>query len=146
MSLTARHAGRISDDGSHLFLRSLSAWRAAIRRQKGREVYLELHRAQEPTTEDQHGYYRAAILPLLAEEWGWGDPGELHRELKRLHLPKIIPIEEWPRHRVGREEVVCLPSMADMTKEQTSAFIQAVLDQAADAGIAVPPPRGKENA
>ncbi len=146
MSLAARHAAHVSEDGTRLFLRSLPAWRAAIRRQRGREVYLELHRIQEPTTEDQHGYYRAAVLPLLAEEWGWGNPKELHRELKRLHLPKIIPIVEWPRHYLGREEVVCLPSMADMTKEQSSAFIQAVLDQAADAGIAVPPPRGKENA
>jgi len=32
--------------------------------------------------------------------------------------------------------------MGDMSKEQSAAFLQAVLDQAADAGITVPEPRG----
>lgn len=145
MPLAARHAGRISQEGK-LFLRSVATWQAAVERHKGQEVFLEIHRIPEGTTEDQHGYYRAAILPLLAEEWGWGNPAELHRELKLLHLPKIIPVEEWPRRRIGRDEIVDVPSMARMTKEQTSAFLQAVLDQAADSGIAVPPPRGSEKA
>ena len=145
MTLPARHAGRVSEDGSSLFLRSLPAWRRAIERQKGREVWLEIHRVSEPTSQDTHGYYRGVALPLLAEEWGWGNPAELHRELKLLHLPKIIPVEEWPRRRIGLDEIVDVPSMADMTQEQSSAFVQAVLDQAKDAGIAVPPPRGREN-
>ena len=136
-----RHVGRVTDEGV-LRLRDLPAWLRAIARQKGREVYIEIHRRQEPTTQDQHGYYRAVILPLLADEWGWGNPAELHRELKLLHLPKIIPVEEWPKRHIGRDVIVDVPSMADMTQEQSSAFLQAVLDQAADAGIAVPPPRG----
>jgi len=143
VSLAARHGGRVTEDGS-LLLCSVSAWRAAILRQKGRDVWLEIHRASDPTSLDQHGYYRAVLLPLACEEWGWGNPAELHRELKLLHLPQIIPVEEWPRRRIGRDEIVDVPSMADMTQEQSSAFLQAVIDQMTDAGIVVPPPRGSE--
>lgn len=145
MALPARHAGKVTEDGS-LRLRDLPAWLRAIGRQKGREVWLEIHRVKEATSQDQHGYYRSTILPLLAEEWGWGNPAELHRELKLLHLPKIIPVEDWPSRRIGIAWIADVPSMGDMTKEQSSAFLQAVLDQAADAGIAVPPPRGSEAA
>lgn len=145
MSTAARHAGRVTEEGI-LRLSSLPAWLRSIARHKGREVWLEVHRQQEETTVDQHGYYRAVILPLLAEEWGWGNPAELHRELKLLHLPGIIPLEDWPKRWIGRDEVIDVPSMADMSKEQSAAFLQAVLDQAADAGISVPPPRGSKSA
>lgn len=141
MSTPARHAGRVTEDGT-LRLSALPAWLRAIARHKGREVWLEIHRVSERTSQDQHGYYRSTVLPLLAEEWGWGNSAELHRELKLLHLPAIIPLEEWPTRQIGKADVRDVPSMGDMTREQSSAFLQAVLDQAADAGIAVPPPRG----
>jgi hypothetical protein len=143
VALAARHAGRVSEDGL-LHFRNIPAWRAAILRNKGRDIWVELHRVSAKASHDQHGYYRACILPLLAEEWGWGDPGELHRELKLLHLPKVIPVEEWPRRRIGRNEIVDVPSCADMSIDQFRQFLQAVLDQAADAGVIVPPPRGVE--
>jgi hypothetical protein len=143
VSTAARHAGRVAEDGS-LRLRDVAAWLRALARQKGREVWLEVHRQREDTSQDQHGYYRAVILPLLAEEWGWGNPAELHRELKLLHLPKIIPVEDWPTRCIGVAWIADPPSMGDMSKEQSAAFLQAVLDQAADAGIAVPAPRGSK--
>ena len=143
MSLPARHAGRVTEDGS-LRLSDLPAWLRAIGRHKGREIWLEIHRVSERTSQDQHGYYRSTVLPLLAEEWGWGNPAELHRELKLLHLPAIIPADRWPRKWIGKAEVRDVPSMGEMTKEQSSAFLQAVLDQAADAGIAVTAPRGSK--
>lgn len=143
MSTSARHAGRVTDEGS-LRLANLPAWLRAIARHKGHEVWLEIHRQREETSQDQHGYYRGVILPLLAEEWGWGNPAELHRELKLLHLPKIIPVEDWPSRKIGVAWIADVPSMADMSKEQSAAFLQAVLDQAADAGVVVPPPRGSE--
>jgi hypothetical protein len=143
VSLPARHAGRVTEDGS-LRLSDLPAWLRDIGRHKGREIWLEIHRVSERTSQDQHGYYRSTVLPLLAEEWGWGNPAELHRELKLLHLPAIIPADRWPRKWIGKAEVRDVPSMGEMTKEQSSAFLQAVLDQAADAGIAVPAPRGSK--
>jgi hypothetical protein len=144
VSTPARHAGRVTEDGS-LRLVALPAWLRAIGRHKGREIWLEIHRVREATTQDQHGYYRSTVLPLLAEEWGWGNPAELHLELKRLHLPAIIPADRWPRKWIGKAEVIDVPSMGDMSKEESSAFLQAVLDQAADAGIAVPAPRGAKS-
>jgi len=138
----ARHAGRVTEDGATLRLRSLPAWRATLARHAGRDVELWLTRVSEKASHDQHGYYRSTVLTLLAEEWGWGDPTELHHELKVLHLPAIIPLDEWPLRKIGAGNVRVVPSSADFTVEQYSAFLQAVLDQAADAGIVVPPPRG----
>lgn len=140
-----RHAGRVTEDGS-LRLRDLPAWQRAIARQKGREVWLEVHRVQGRATQDQHGYYRSTVLPLLAAEWGWSDPGELHYHLKVRHLPGIVPPSEWPKRRLGADELVEPPSMGDLTVEEASAFLQAVIDHATEERIAVPPPRGSEAA
>jgi hypothetical protein len=142
----ARHAARVTPEG-RLVIADLASWARALKRQKGREVWLSLGRVQqEGTTLDQHGYYRAVLLPMAAEEWGWGDPAELHYRLKEKHLPPIVPLEEWPRRHVGGEWRLEPPSMADLTKEQSAAFLQRVIDQMTDAGIAVPPPRGSEAA
>lgn len=141
MSTPARYAGRVTREGS-LRLRDLPAWLRAIGRQRGREVWLEVHRVTGRATQDQHGFYRSTVLPLLAEEWGWGDPDELHYWLK----VKLIPTDLWTEKRVGKQLLVQPPSSGDLTVEQYSAFLQAVLDLAADSGIAVPPPRGSEAA
>lgn len=141
----SQHAGRVKADGS-LVLNDRPAWLRAIARHKGREVTLSIRRlgsADKPSKE-VHGYYRSTVLPLLAEEWGWGDPQELHTELKRLHLPAIIPTETWPKVTVGQYQLQVPPSMADFTVEQASRYLDAVLAMAADAGIAIPAPRGSE--
>lgn len=135
----ARHAGMVTEDGS-LRLRDLPAWLRAIGRHRGHEVWLEIHRVTGRATHDQHGYYRSTVLPLLAEEWGWGDPDELHYWLK----VKLVPTDLWVEKRIGKQLFVQPPSSGDLTVEQYSAFLQAVLDLAADSGIAVPPPRGRE--
>lgn len=137
MSTPARYAGRVTEEGI-LRLSSLPAWLRAIARHKGREVWLEIHRITGRATVDQHGYYRSTVLPLLADEWGWGDPDELHYWLKA----KFIPTDLWVERRIGGELSVQPPSSADLTVEQYGAFLQKVLDMAKDAGIAVPPPRG----
>jgi hypothetical protein len=140
MPALLRHSGKV--EGRVLLLRNLSLWRENVARLEGVEVEVTIKRLTQPVSQDQHGYYRSTILPLLAEEWGWGDPRELHHEFKLLHLPGIIPVEEWPKRRVGNDWRREVPSMADFTREQASAFIQKVLDQAADARVIVPPPRG----
>ncbi len=113
-----------------------------LRRLEGQRLVVAIRRPAEPVTLDQHGYYRAVILPLAAEEWGWGNPAELHYELKLLHLPGVVPIERWPRRRLGvldrRSEP---PSCADLTKDEMRQFIDLVIRQMQDAGIDVPPPR-----
>lgn len=143
MPTLTRHVGRVTDEGV-LFLRSLPAWRANLSRLKGHDVELVIRRKSQPVTLDQHGYYRAVVLPLLSEEWGWADPRELHRELKLLHLPGIVPFEDWPVRRVGSAERSEVPSCADLTLEQMSAFIDKVINQAREASIDVPPPRKAE--
>lgn len=128
------------------------AWRdpdragAYLRRLEGQRLVVTIKRPADPTTLDQHGYYRAVVLPLLAEEWGWGNPAELHHELKLLHLPGIIPAEEWPRRKLGGQWQMEPPSMGDMSMDESRQLIDKVLAQAADDGIVVPPPRGKAGA
>jgi hypothetical protein len=137
----------VSEDGQTLFLRSLPTWRAAIARQRGREVEISIRRKAEPTSHDTHGYYRGVVLPLAAEEWGWADPDELHDALKLKHLPGIIPLEDerWRVRRFGvDDERVEAPSMADMSQEESGLYLDAVIRQMQEDGIAVPPPMGRE--
>lgn len=142
MGSPARHGGRVTEEGD-LLLRDLPSWRRAIKRQRGRDVWITIWRVDaERPTQSQHGYYRSTVLPLLAEEWGYGNPAELHYRLKEKHLPAIVPVEQWPVRAFGPEP----PSSADLTVEQFSLFLDAVLNQAKDAGIAVPAPRGSEAA
>lgn len=140
MEVTAlvQHAGKVTEDGLHL--RDLSAWKRAIARQKGHEVVLTIRRVgAERPTQDQHGYYRSTILPLLCEEWGWSDPAELHYRLKEKHIPRDL----WVARRIGGVETLEPPSMADLTKEQAADFMQRVIDHATEERICIPPPRGK---
>jgi hypothetical protein len=133
------------DDRGVLRFRDVGAFQAALKRQSGRDIYVTVTRAgAEKPTQDQHGYYRGVVLPLLADEWGWSDQAELHYRLKERHLPPIVPIQEWPYRKLGRFETREPPSSADLTVEQFSAFLQAVIDHATEERISVPPPRGKE--
>lgn len=141
MPAAARHTAHVSPDGELTF-GFPSRWHETLRRFAGQTVTVTVKRLEQKVTLDQHGYYRAVLLPLAAEEWGWADPSELHAALKRLHLPGIIPEDEWPVRRLGAYQDVELPSMADFTREQSSRFIDAVIHQMQEAGIVVPAPRG----
>jgi hypothetical protein len=117
-------------------------WASHMGSLEGQRVRVDVWReAQDSSldrpTYEQHGYYRAVILPTLAEEWGWADKDELHFRLKEKH----IPVDLWVERRIGGELVMEPPSMAVLTIEQASAFLQAVLDQAAEANVPIPPPR-----
>lgn len=139
MALMFRHAGHVDDKGM-LHLRSVAAWRAAIARHRERDVWLCIGRASPPKTREQMGYYRGVVLPLLAEEWGWDDRDELHFRLKEKHIPR----ELWTKRRLGAEELCEPPSSADLTQEQFSEFLTAVITQATHDGIVVPEPHRVE--
>lgn len=142
-----RHVGRVTEDGKELRLRSMPAWRLNLARLPGREIEVTLRPRTKPTSTDTHGYYRAVVLPLLAESWGWANPEELHRALKMLHLAHgIVPAEDprWRISRIGRDSHVEPPSMGELTQAESNAYLDAVINQAREDGISVPPPRGSE--
>ena len=143
MSRPARYAANIGKRHTLVFV-DPPGWRAGLARFKvGEFVWVSVTRPATKASHSQHGYYRAEVLPFLADAWGWGDVAELHHELKVKHLPGIIPVEDWPRRKLGSEWVVEAPSSADFSVEQFSRYLQAVLDHAMDAGTPVPPPRGQ---
>lgn len=141
------HAGRVTQQGG-LILRDRAAWDRAVARYKGRAVVVSLKSAasQQKATASVHGYYRAVVLPTLAEEWGWSDVAELHYRLKEKHLPSVIPIERWPYRKLGKVEMREPPSLADLTGEQMSAFLQLVIDHATEERVHIPAPRAKATA
>lgn len=141
-----RHVGRVSEDGRTLILRSLPAWRLNLGRLKAREVEVTIRPRSKPTSHDTHGYYRSTVLPLLAEEWGWADPDELHERLKEKHLRGIVPAEDprWRLVRIGADSELLPPSMGDLTQEESSEYLDAVIRHAQEDGINVPPPRGSD--
>jgi hypothetical protein len=147
MPAITRHTGRVTAERK-LEFRNLDLWRETLARLAGLEVEVTIRRPAVRTSHSTHGYYRAEVLPFLAEEWGWGDPDELHFHLKCKHLPGIIPIEDprWRVRRFGAETRVEPPSMADMSQDESGRFLDCVLRQAMDAGTPVPPPRGRRDA
>lgn len=144
MGRSCRHVARLGQRKALVFLDPPS-WRQGLSRFKpGELLAVSVSRLSPKASHSQHGYYRSEVVPFLADAWGWGDPDELHHHLKVKHLPGIIPVEDWPRRRLGDEWVTEVPSSADFTVEQFSAYLQKVLDQALDCGTPVPPPRGRE--
>ena len=145
MTQAIRHIHRVDEHGQ-LVPEDVFAWRSYLSKRKGQRVFVTVTRFQAKATQDQHGYYRGVVLPILAEEWGWGDPTQLHIELKARLLPGIVPMEEWPMCRIGHEVRIEPPSHADLDVEQFRLYLDAVLAMAADAGVIVPPPTGSEDA
>lgn len=113
MSLAARHAGRVSEDGS-LLLRDRPAWLRAITRQKGREVWLEIHRQSDARSLDSNAYLWGVIYDTIAEETG-NEPAAVHYALKReavrlgVLAPHYINLGD---RRVETEPTTCVDQEA----------------------------------
>ncbi len=73
----------------------------------------------------QHRYYRAVILPAIREHIGCESDAETHRQIKAAFYGMN------PEDRK-------LPSMAAMTHEEASRFIEYALRQAAEMSLVLP--------
>lgn len=84
MSYTARHAGRVKE--GQLVLSDPVAWRAAVARHEGRDVWVTVARQQHNRTMDQNKYYWGVVIAECASYCGL-DRDEMHEALKAKFLP-----------------------------------------------------------
>lgn len=86
MSHALRHAGRVSDEGQLIFA-DPSAWRGALARHRGREVWVTVTRQQHLRSMSQSRYYWGVVVRDIADYIGEGRE-DTHEYLKAQHLPK----------------------------------------------------------
>ncbi len=135
MTSRASFIGSVSETG-RLSLDDLEAYRAALKPYRGKRVVLSLSQPRREKTQPQLAYYWATILPEFAEFVGEQDTRALHHDLKDAFLQK----RERVNHLTG-EIVLEIPSLADLSIEQMSEYMDAVLVQAAKLGVHISPPR-----
>jgi hypothetical protein len=86
--------------------------------------------AQIQVSLPQHRYYRGVILPAIREYSGYESDALAHRALKAGF---------YDRH----PDDPTLPSMADMSQDEGSRFMEYCLRQAAEMGLALMDPEPK---
>jgi hypothetical protein len=75
-----------------------------------------------------HGYYRKVIVPAIREYCGHESDAEAHVALKAGFYKMAMADPQ-------------LPSMADMSQEEATRFIDWALRQAAEASLVLPDPK-----
>lgn len=75
----------------------------------------------------QHRYYRSTIVPAIAAHCGYESHQEAHSAIKAAFY--------------GLDPNGPLPSMADMSKEETMRFLDYALREAAEMSLVIDDPR-----
>lgn len=109
-------------------------WAVRMSKLEGKRVRLSIVKPQNKSTQPQNAYYRATVLPTIAEWCGYEprDQGSLtlvHEGLKR----KVFGTET----RNGLEIVI---SHAEYDIEKFSEFLDLVLRWTAENGLYIPGP------
>ena len=123
MAYAARHAGRVKQ--GQLILADPVAWRAAVARHEGRDVWVSVVRQQHARTLPQNKYYWGVVLAEIAGYIGEGRD-ETHELLKAKFLPS---------RRVELLDAQVLempPSTKRLTVEQFTEYIESIRRWAAE--------------
>ena len=86
MGYVARHAGKVNSKGE-LVLSDPVAWRAAVAKHQGREVWVTVRRQTHQRTMPQNRYYWSVVVSMIAGYIGESRE-QTHEYLKQMHLPK----------------------------------------------------------
>ena len=108
--------------------------RGRLARWKNRRVLITVVKWSQPKTQPQLGYYFGPVLDAWSDYTGY-DEDEMHRELKRAYLAPRLAIS-----RLTGEERQELPSLADLTQEEMSAYLDRCLREGRQLGIVFPDP------
>ena len=130
MTYSVRHAGRVNEQGQ-LVLADPVAWRAAVARHRGRDVWVAIVRQQHARTLPQNRYYWLLVTEI-ANYIGEGRD-ETHALLKGQFLPKRdIELLEGKR-------LTMPPSTRTLDVEGFTAYIESIKVWSAQfLGLALP--------
>ena len=73
---------------------SISRWCQTFK--SGSHVDITIRKHKEKRTNEQNRYYFGVVIPILADQFGYDNPEDIHADLKRLFNPiesKIMPGE-----------------------------------------------------
>ena len=89
MAYVARHAGRVKQ--GQLVLSDPVAWRAAVGKHEGRDVWVTVIRQQRLHTDNQRKYYFGVVVDMIAAEIG-ATKDETHEWLKQKFLMRRVEL------------------------------------------------------
>lgn len=131
MSYTARHAGRVNDKGE-LVLADAMAWRAAVARHRGKDVWVTVVRQQHNRTMPQNRYYHGVVVDMIA-----GYIGESREDTHELLKAKFLPARSI--ELLDGQGLTMPPSTRGLNVEQFSAYVEQVRVWAAQfLGLSIP--------
>lgn len=118
-----RHIGKV--ENGKLLLNDISLYNKNLNRFEGMEVELTIQEKFEDATNDQHAYYRGAILPTALQHpdfAGWTKKS-LHKFLTGMFLGEIV------QRKVNGKgyEIPVVESTANISKRRMAEFIEEVL-------------------
>lgn len=130
MAYAVRHAGTVKT--GQLVLADPVAWRAAVARHEGRQVWVSVVRQQHNRTMPQNKYYRGVVLAEVANYIGEGRD-ETHELLKAKFLPaRTIEL-------LDGKSLEMPPSTRLLSVEEFTAYIEAIRVWAAQfLGLSIP--------
>lgn len=130
MSFSARHAGQVK--GGQLVLRDPVAWRAAVARHEGKDVFVTVTRQQHVRSMEANRYYWGVVVSEIAAYIGEGRD-ETHDLLKAKFLPgRSVELLD------GRS-LEMPPTTRLLTVEQFAAYIESIRVWAAQfLGLSIP--------
>lgn len=130
MSYTARHAGKVVK--GQLIPADPMAWRAAVARHEGRDVWVTVTRQQHARTLPQNRYYHGVVVDMIAGYIG-ENREDAHALLKAQFLsPRSIEL-------LNGQTLTMPPSTRLLTVEQFTEYIERVRVWAAQfLGLSIP--------
>jgi len=123
MSYAVRHAGTVKQ--GQLVLADPSAWRAAVARHEGRDVWVTVVRQQHLRTMPQNRYYHGVVVDSIA-----GYIGENREETHALLKEKFLPRRQV--ELLDGKTLEMPPSTRLLTVEQFTEYIEQVRRWAAE--------------
>lgn len=117
MAYAARHAGTVKQ--GQLVLADPTAWRAAVARHEGKQVWLTVVRQQHNRTMPQNRYYHGVVVDSIASFIG-ESRDETHELLKAKFLPgRSVEL-------LDGQTLEMPPSTRHLTVEQFTAYIESI--------------------
>lgn len=104
--------------------------RGRLARWSGRRVTVTVSRYVKSKSNPQLALFHGPVLHAWSDFTGY-DPDEMKRELKLAYLKPQLEIS-----RLTGEEAMLLPSLADLTAEEMSTFLERCLREGRQLGIA----------
>jgi hypothetical protein len=136
MSLQIKHFGKVIK-GRKVY-NNPELYTAQLHQLEGQEFEEIIKKRTRKTTLNQNSYYRGAILAACyqSEMFGHFDkPDDIH---DYYFAPKFLSIKKmFKDHKGNNVEVTKVISMSEMTVEETSAFIEKVIADAASMDIGI---------